>query len=570
MESGRRRREGGGGRAGSASGSKRPRKIMEEGDEDDSGEGLCFVCKDGGDLRLCDFRGCHKAYHAGCVGQGSDFLTSDEDFICEWHTCFICEGRSSYFCICCPKRSFCTHCVKQAKFVRVLRKTKGFCNNCLRTAIMIERNVDVNSDGERADFSDRATLEFLFKDYWETMKDKEGLTLDKLEEAYAFLKRGKNGKLTDVADLEKVTDEERSSDDDFVVVNEDKTSSPCDLNGAPRKIKSFSKEVRSNENGYMGWGSGRLLEFLSSIGKDTSNSLDQFGASQVVKEYIRQNDLLQKDKKKIVICDDKLKSLFRKSKLRYNRIFSLLKRHITENMTSEDEAIPSCEAQSASVMAKKVRTMCYESWTPKCGSEINKSRFASLTHDNIKLIYLKKSLVVDLLTEPDTFENKVVGCFVRVKSDPKDYNCIINKKMNQLEQVIGTKKSSKEYQIRDDVSTDVLLCVSNISDVRISMLLDGDLKKEDCEDLRLLAQRGTIKRLTVGDLEDKARSLHGDIVSHRELMEKLDLLRKPSEVQRLLEEVPQVIPEIEDNSDTESQATAQNTLAFQGHIFLLN
>ncbi|TVU19438.1 hypothetical protein EJB05_35588, partial [Eragrostis curvula] len=541
MESGRRRREGGGGRAGSASGSKRPRKIMEEGDEDDSGEGLCFVCKDGGDLRLCDFRGCHKAYHAGCVGQGSDFLTSDEDFICEWHTCFICEGRSSYFCICCPKRSFCTHCVKQAKFVRVLR-TKGFCNNCLRTAIMIERNVDVNSDGERADFSDRATLEFLFKDYWEIMKDKEGLTLDKLEEAYAFLKRGKNGKLTDVADLEKVTDEERSSDDDFVVVNEDKTSSPCDLNGAPRKIKSFSKEVRSNENGYMGWGSGRLLEFLSSIGKDTSNSLDQFGASQVVKEYIRQNDLLQKDKKKLVICDDKLKSLFRKSKLRYNRIFSLLKRHITENMTSEDEAIPSCEAQSASVMAnipsceaqsasvmaKKVRTICYESWTPKCGSEINKSRFASLTHDNIKLIYLKKSLVVDLLTEPDTFENKVVGCFVRVKSDPKDYNCIINKKMNQLEQVIGTKKSSKEYQIRDDVSTDVLLCVSNISDVRISMLLDGDLKKEDCEDLRLLAQRGTIKRLTVcpsssscpnllllhGDLEDKARSLHGDIVSH--------------------------------------------------------
>jgi hypothetical protein len=65
----------------------------------------------------------------------------------EWHTCFICEGRSHYNCLCCPQHTFCQGCVAQAEFVPVLRKTKGFCSNCLRMVIMIEKNVDVDSDG---------------------------------------------------------------------------------------------------------------------------------------------------------------------------------------------------------------------------------------------------------------------------------------------------------------------------------------------------------------------------------------------------------------------------------------
>jgi len=154
--SGRRRRASGGG-GGSASGSKRPRWVaeeeLEEEEEEAAGpvkgedEELCFVCKDGGDLRLCDYRSCHKAYHPGCVGKDVDFLKSDEEFICEWHTCFICEGRSRYYCFCCPRHTFCQGCVAQAEFVSVLRKTKGFCIDCLRMVIMIEKSVDVDSDG---------------------------------------------------------------------------------------------------------------------------------------------------------------------------------------------------------------------------------------------------------------------------------------------------------------------------------------------------------------------------------------------------------------------------------------
>ena len=64
-----------------------------------------------------------------------------------WHTCFICKGRSYFRCLCCPGNSVCRGCLRQAKFVKVGKQTKGFCNNCIRMAIMIEKNIEVDSDG---------------------------------------------------------------------------------------------------------------------------------------------------------------------------------------------------------------------------------------------------------------------------------------------------------------------------------------------------------------------------------------------------------------------------------------
>uniref|UniRef100_A0A0A9CPV3 Uncharacterized protein n=1 Tax=Arundo donax TaxID=35708 RepID=A0A0A9CPV3_ARUDO len=154
---------------------------------------------------------------------------------------------------------------------------------------MIERNVDVDSDGERADFSDRETYEFLFKDYYsEIVKDKEGLTRDVLEKAYAVMRRAQNCKQD--SDLEKIPDEKRNSDDEFFGHSDDgdeEPSSPSVSNGTSKKVKIFLKEDKSKKHVYVGWGSNELIGFLSSIGKDTSKSLDQFGAAEVVKEYIK-------------------------------------------------------------------------------------------------------------------------------------------------------------------------------------------------------------------------------------------------------------------------------------------
>lgn len=266
------------------------------------------------------------------------------------------------------------------------------------------------------------------------------MTLDKLEEAYASLKKDLNCKQD--LDLEKVHDEEGSSDDDFVGKSDDDDNEPSSLtklNGTSKTIKSFLGEGKSMKKVYVGWGSKELIEFLTSIGKDTSNSLDQYGAAQVVREYIRQKDLLPRDKKKIVKCDDKLKSLFRRAKVKYNRIYSLLEKHIAVNMTSEDETLASSDDNNEKFVTKKARIGNYNSSTPKRTPEVDKRCFAALVCHNINLIYLKKSLVVDLLKEPDTFESKVIGCFVRVKIDPNDYNFYMHKlkKLHQIGLVTG-------------------------------------------------------------------------------------------------------------------------------------
>lgn len=576
---GRRRRCSGkrrGGDADEGGGGKRRR-------EGESEEDYCFACKDGGLLRFCDHRNCHKAYHPECVDKDDSFLNSDEQFICNWHTCFICKGRSYYRCFCCPDHSVCRSCVKQAEFVPVMRQTMGFCNNCLRMAIMIEKNVDVDSDGERVDFSDRETYEFLFKDYWDIIRDKEGLTLDNMREAYTLLRSGLN--CNELSDMEKLPNSEQSSDDDFLGNSDDDDEPvyPSVSNGTSNKVKTILKEGKTKKQVYVGWGSIELIGFMSSIGKDTSKPLDQFGAAEVVKQYIRQNDLLQKDKKKQVICDGKLWSLFRKSKLKYNKIYSLLEKHIAENITPEDESLDSSEDNTDSIMERKSRIMNSELSTPEEVSERYRRCFASLVRENIKLIYLRRTLVIDLLKQPDTFECKVIGCFVRVKNDPREYSRHKPQKLYQLGQVTGIRKSSEEYKIRD-ISTDILLCISDMwSDVKISVLSDEDFEEEECEDLRSLSRKEPSKRQTVAEFEEKARSMHADIMSHwinkelqrlekliemanekgwraemHEYIDKRKLLRTPSERQRLLEEVPRIIPDVEDSKDSGFLVMAAN------------
>jgi Plus-3 domain len=46
---------------------------------------------------------------------------------------------------------------------------------------------------------------------------------------------------------------------------------------------------------------------------------------------------------------------------------------------------------------------------------------AALVRENIKLIYLRQDLVLQFLKNLDTFEQKIMGCFVRVKHHPKEF-----------------------------------------------------------------------------------------------------------------------------------------------------
>ncbi|OMO98350.1 Zinc finger, PHD-type [Corchorus capsularis] len=141
----------------------------------------------------------------------------------------------------------------------------------------------------------------------------------------------------------------------------------------------------------------------------------------------------------------------------------------------------------------------------KVDHEVQKNSYASIVAENIKLVYLSKSLVEELVMQPDNLENKVVGSFVRVKRKSGKFS---EKPSFQLLQVTGIKKSIISREISLEVS-----CMPN--DITIDMLGDDDISEEECEELRQKMKDGLLKKPKVGELEQKARSVHEDVTKNR-------------------------------------------------------
>lgn len=205
-----------------------------------------------------------------------------------------------------------------------------------------------------------------------------------------------------------------------------------DLSYAPAvgsKRRARTKRVLE----FQGWGSKQLIEFLESIGRDTSTQISRYDVAEILEQYIQVNNLQHpKKKKKRVVCDERLHSLFGKKTLSRIQIYDMLEAHYAENREEWDTDFFSSsdeEQQRKSLVPEK---KSYQKRKIEEGSP--KSCFASVIPENIKLVYLKKTLVQKLLKEPDTFEAKLVGSFVRIKSDPLDH---YQKNSHMLVQVQG-------------------------------------------------------------------------------------------------------------------------------------
>lgn len=531
-------------------------------------EDYCFVCKDGGLLLVCEYKDCLKAYHTECVGKDDSFLESGKRWTCNWHYCFVCRKIPKYHCFVCPT-AVCTRCFGDSGFVH-LRRWKGLCSACLKLALLVEENRDVDSDGEKVDFKDRETYECLFMEYWEIIKEKEGLTFENLRSEVDRLMKGKTYK--------SISDSDGKDEDEFQPILSECSDTDDDTDEyKPKRGNKKSKwqksvvkrKEKSNEKGFTGWGTKSLMTFLKSIGKDTSNKLSQDDVLSIINDYINENKLLDPEKKKQVVCDSRLRSLLRRKKVNKYKINDILETHLAENfeVSEEDDTEYSSEekTEKSFIACKRQKKFHCEgnSWKMDVGVELKQSCFASIVAKNIKLVYLRRSLIEELLKKPETFESKVMGSFVRIKSDPNDYLC---RSSHQLLQVTGIKKTPGGGETNDNT----LLQVSNTpKDISICMLSDDDFSEEECDDLHQKMKDGILKKPTVVELEAKARRLHEDMVKHwivRELarlqnlidranekgwrgqlyqyMEKRQLLLSFPEQSRLLQEVPNVLADV--------------------------
>ncbi|MED6174564.1 hypothetical protein PIB30_070249 [Stylosanthes scabra] len=256
-----------------------------------------------------------------------------------------------------------------------------------------------------------------------------------------------------------------------------------------------------------------------------------------------------------------------------NQIYPLLDRHYAETLGDRDreennyEIISTppdkCVNDQTSCRQRRFSSSKGKLQLEKEDLFTKASCFASISARNIKLIYLKQSLVLELSKQPESFMGKVVGAFVRVKMDSSDCK---QTRSYHLVRVTGV--------ISDDVLKRALLQVSFMSKaVPVSELSDNDFTEQECEDLRQKVKANLLQKLTVVELQEKAKSLHEDITKHwiatrliylqnqidranlrgrqREYPYEREQLQQPWKQEELLKRVPSVSREFAHNDPEE-------------------
>ncbi|XP_010444288.1 PREDICTED: uncharacterized protein At5g08430-like [Camelina sativa] len=553
-------------------------EIVEEEDEEEDKEceDWCFVCKDGGSLMLCDFKDCPKVYHESCIEKDSPESKIGDSLICKWHSCYLCRKTPKLWCLCCP-HAVCEGCVTHAEFIQ-LKENKGLCNECNGLVEILEEvQKYAPAAGGKLNLKDPDTQECLFLEYWEITKTKEDITYDDVRDVCASKPRKKGVKSKYKEDPQfSLGDTSKSRKKGVKLKHKDDPNFSLS-DHAVEDAGNYKTLGNKKKMEYIRWGSKPLIDFLTSIGEDTRDAMSQHSVESVIRRYIREKNLLDREKKKKVHCDEKLYSIFRKKSVNQKRIYTLLKTHFIENLEDQvEDFLPlehgfSEKNEKVLLPCKKQKTERYdeETYEKEVEPEMRATGFATINVDNIKLVYLRKSLVVELLKQNESFGDKVMGSFVKVKNDPRNFIAY------QILQVTGIKTV-------DDQSKDVLLHVAGMaSGVSISKLDDSDISQEEIKDLKQKVMDGLLRQPTVVEMEQKAKALHDDITKHwiarqlnilqrrinsanekgwrrelEEYLEQREVLEKPSEQERLLRETPKIIEdyiEIKQEPDSSKQ-----------------
>ncbi|KAF3448967.1 hypothetical protein FNV43_RR09689 [Rhamnella rubrinervis] len=521
-------------------------------------EDVCFICFDGGELVLCDRRGCPKAYHPSCVNR-------DEAF-------FRAKGRLGAAAL--PKgqgtelnaplgyeptlpgmtslspfqvgisvasvRRMHTTCVIHVPFpyARGVSKmlsyfvlgNKGFCETCMKTVMLMKRMSKETRTWtffpimDQIDFDDKNSWEYLFKDYWLDLKQRLSLTLSELAEAKNPWKGSDSH-----AYKQESPDEPFETNNDGGSGSDGSTGNFEPSNSKRRKTRKRLKSVegickKSNGNWCEGssvddsggWASKELLEFVMHMRNGDKSVVSQFDVQALLLEYIKETNSVMLRKSQI-ICDSRLENLFGKPRVGHFEMLKLLESHflikedsqvddlqgsVVDTEASHLEADGNSDALSRAGKDKKRKT---RKKGDERGLQSNLDDYAAIDIHNINLIYLRRNLVEDLIEDTENFHDKVVGCFVRIRISGNNQK----QDLYRLVQVVGTCKAAEPYKVGKRM-TDTFLEILNLNKteiVSIDIISNQEFTEDECKRLRQSIKCGLINRLTVGDIQEKAMAL---------------------------------------------------------------
>lgn len=304
------------------------------------------------------------------------------------------------------------------------------------------------------DFDDKSSWEYLFKDYWIDLKEKLSISPDELRQAKHPCKGSDilAGKRRSPDEQRYVKDDGGSSsnnDSDNAEASKSKKRKPKKRLKSRGKHDELTSEAvavgarRTTTPKNSAWASKELLEFVMHMKDGDKAVLSQFDVQALLLEYIKRNKLRDPRRKSQIICDARLQNIFGKARVGHFEMLKLLEAHF---LIKEDAQIDDVQGSvvdtdvnhhdadgNAESLAKGGKDRKRKPRKKDGRGQSNREDFAAIDIHNISLIYLRRKLMEDLLEDVETFQDKVVGTFVRIRISGSNQK----QDMYRLVQVVG-------------------------------------------------------------------------------------------------------------------------------------
>jgi chromatin remodeling complex protein RSC6 len=194
-------------------------------------------------------------------------------------------------------------------------------------------------------------------------------------------------------------------------------------------VECSEKRTRTSKNKSSGghWASEELLDFVSHMRDGDRSVISQFDVQALLLEYIKRKNLRDPRRKSQIICDRMLESLFGKPRVGHFEMLKLLEAHFLEASPTEmddkqgggvvdPEPDPEPENSEGSALGTSSEKKRKGRGKGNRAMQGNLDDYAAIDLHNIGLIYLRRNLMDEIIdNEPEEFEEKVVGSFVRIR-----------------------------------------------------------------------------------------------------------------------------------------------------------